>query len=162
MDESDEDYEYYLSVKPTTVKTKAILVLLPGFGQKAEDVFLDTKFHKYASENEILTIAFSGRTKLTADEFLQEKINNVFQHILSENDVEDAVIILGGFSTGGVIALRYAELCQQYPDRFPVQIRAVFMADSPVDLFQFVEIKRAKSEKRAVCQKVLYPFEYSK
>ena len=135
LDSSDAQYGYYLSVQPKNETVNAVLVLLPGFGQKAEDVFLDTKFHEIAAEHNIQTIAFAGRMKLTADSLMQKKLNAVLSHVVEQSKVDKSQFVLGGFSAGGVIALRYAELCHQFPKQFPIQPKGVFMADSPVDLF---------------------------
>lgn len=45
IDSSDADYGYYLKVKPEG-EIKSVLVLLPGFGQKAEDIFWILNFTK--------------------------------------------------------------------------------------------------------------------
>ncbi len=134
LDSLDTDYGTYYAVQPKG-DIEGVLVLLPGFGQTAEDVFLDTDFHKLAPEKNILTIGFAGRMRLTADSFLQQKLNAVLHHVVEQNELEKTQFVLGGFSAGGVIALRYTELCHQYPDRYPIQPKAVFMADAPVDLF---------------------------
>ena len=134
IDSSDAEYGYYLKVKPKG-EIKSVLVLLPGFGQKSEDVFLDTKFHELAYERNILVIGFAGRMKLTADSAMQDKLNLVFNHIIRDIKIEKDRFVIGGFSAGGVIALRFTELCHQFPDKFPIKPVGIFMADSPVDLF---------------------------
>jgi len=134
IDSTDSKYGYYLSVKPKG-KIESVLVLLPGFGQKSEDIFLDTEFHEIAFEKNILIIGFAGRMKLTADSTLQIQINLVLNHVIEETKIEKDKFVLGGFSAGGVIALRYTELCHQFPNKYPVLPKGVFMADSPVDLF---------------------------
>lgn len=135
IDSLDNEYGYYLQVLPKSNTIKGVLVLLPGFGQKAEDVFLDTKFHEFAFENNILTVGFAGRMRLTADSVVQDKLNAVLRHLMENVAVDTDNFVLGGFSAGGVIALRYAELCHEFPDRFPISPKGVFMADAPVDLF---------------------------
>jgi len=135
IDSLDTEYGYYLSYKSKDEIIKAVLVLLPGFSQTSEDIFLDTKFHKIAAEQNIMTIGFAGKMKLTADSLIQEKLNSVLNHVLQQTDIDKDKFVIGGFSAGGVIALRYTELCHQFPDEFPISPRGVFMADSPVDLF---------------------------
>lgn len=134
IDSIDSDYGYYLAVKPKG-EIQKVLVLLPGFGQKAEDVFLDTEFHKHALEKNILTIAFAGRTRLTADSTMRFKLNDVFHDVMANASVDKDKFVLGGFSAGGTIALRYTELCHQYPDIYPIKPKGVFMVDSPIDLY---------------------------
>lgn len=134
IDSSDSDYGYYLSVEPKET-IECVLVLFPGFSQNSESIFLDTEFHKYAFEQNILTIGFAGRMKLTADSILQEKINLVLSDVIKKTKIEKDKFVLGGFSAGGVIALRYTELCYQFPNEYPIRPKGVFMADSPVDLY---------------------------
>ena len=43
--------------------------------------------------------------------------------------------VIGGYSAGGMIALRYVELCNEFPDRYPIQPKGVFTVDSPIDIF---------------------------
>ena len=134
IDPSDANYGYYLAVKPKG-GIESVLVLFPGFGQKSESIFLDTDFHKLAIEQNILTIGFAGLTKLTADSTLREKISLVLNHVKAQTSIGKDKFVLGGFSAGGVIALRYTELCYQFPDQYPIAPKGVFMADAPVDLF---------------------------
>jgi len=135
LDESDKDYGYYLSVLPKGEMIKGAVVLFPGFSQKAEDIFMDSKLHEYAYENNLLTIGFSTKYRLTADSLVREKLTTVLKHVLAQHKVDPNHFFLGGFSAGGVIALRYAELCKEFSERFPIQPKGVFMADSPVDLY---------------------------
>lgn len=134
LDETDKEFGYYFLVRPKE-KIKSVLLLLPGFGQKSEDIFLDTKYHEIAIEKNILVVGFAGRTKLTCDEDLSNKINLVINDVLSQTNIENINLVIGGFSAGGVIALRYTELCYQFPQKYPLKPQGVFMADSPVDLF---------------------------
>jgi len=151
IDSSDPQYGYYLQVKPKGQSPDGVLVLLPGFGQKSEDIFLDTKLHNYAADNNFLTIGFAGGPRITADSLLRTKLTDVLNHVLQEHEVSQSQFAFGGFSAGGVIALRYAELCHQFPEEYPVLPTAVFMADSPVDLYhswslQLENIKNNSSE----------------
>lgn len=134
LDDYDENYGYYYQVKPKG-KVKSALVLLPGFGQKSESIFHDTRFHEIAFDKNMLVIGFAGRVKLAADSLLLEKLNQTLNHVQEEFKLDKDKFVMGGFSAGGSIALRYTELCHQYPDKYPIKPRAVFMADSPVDLF---------------------------
>ena len=140
IDEADEHFGYYMSVKPKG-EIKAVMVLFPGFGQKSEDIFRDTDLHKVAYENGIMTVGFSGKMRFSADDWIQEKLSNVLKDVKEKTEVAEDNFFLGGFSAGGVIALRYAELCYEFQDKFPVQPKAVFMADSPVDIYYLWSLK---------------------
>jgi len=135
IDESDSHYGSYLLVKPKTDIIKGTLVLFPGFGQNPGNIFLDSKLHEFAYKNDLLTIGFAGKDRKTAGSFMQSKINNIIEDAIKKFNLDKNNFFFGGFSSGGVIALRYVELCKQFPDRFPVNPKAVFMADSPVDIY---------------------------
>ncbi len=145
-DTEDQHFGSYLVIKPAARTVKGILLLLPGFGQNAEDIFLDTNLHQLAFENDILTIGFAGKMRLTADSLIQEKINAVLQHAAERAYVDKENFFIGGFSAGGTIALRYAELCKQFPERFPLQPKAVFMADAPIDFFHSWKMHQSNIE----------------
>lgn len=126
---------YYLAVEPESDSIAGVLVLLAGFGQRAEDIFPETKLPQTASANHILTIAFAGGNKLYADSMTQSNLNAVLEDVLDTYKVDSNKFVLGGFSAGGMIALRYVELCNEFPDKFPIQPKGVFMVDSPIDIF---------------------------
>ncbi len=134
IDPTDEEYGYYLAVRPEG-NIQGVLLLLPGFGQRSESVFEDTNFHQVAADKHLLTVAFAGRTKLTADSTMRAKLDAVLGDLVKSTGLGKDKFILGGFSAGGVIALRYTELCHQFPESAPVQPVGVFLADAPVDLF---------------------------
>ena len=136
IDSTDKPYGYYIAVPPKGKEIKGTLLLLPGLGQSTEAIFHDSPLYEYAYQNQLLTIGFAARTRITADSLIQQKLNAVLEHVLTQYQVPADKFVLGGFSAGGVVALRYTELCYQFPDRFPIQPQGVFMADSPVDLFQ--------------------------
>jgi len=140
LDEKDDISGYYLEVKPQTEQIDGVLILLPGFGQKAESIFPETKLHNVGYLNNILTIGFSQGAKLYADKETQDKLTNVLKDILKRYKIEESKFVIGGYSAGGTVALRYAELCKQYPDKFPISPKGVFAVDSPIDIFTFYEL----------------------
>ncbi len=137
IDENDKAFGYYLFVKPKTENIKGVLVLFPGFTQLSESIFTDSQLHEFAHKNDLLTIGFAGRPIKTADPLLQQKINAVLEDAIATFNLSRDQFVFGGFSSGGVIALRYVELCKQFPEQFPVNPKGVFMADSPIDMFHF-------------------------
>jgi len=42
-------------------------------------------------------------------------------------------------SAGGMVAMRYVELCNEFPDKFPIQPKGIFTVDSPIDIFTIYE-----------------------
>ena len=154
LDSLDVDYGYYLALQPKSDDIKGAMVLLPGFGQKGEAVFRDSDLHRFAYENNILTVAFSTNYRMLADTFIQTKLSQVLTDVKAKYKIGLDKFAFGGFSAGGKILLRYVQLCKQHPDKYPVDPVAVFMADAPIDVFHswniMQELKAAANTKVAV------------
>ncbi|GAA0892794.1 hypothetical protein GCM10009122_24730 [Fulvivirga kasyanovii] len=129
------DDGYYLAVVPESKELSGVLVLLPGFGQKAESIFPETKIHNVAYLHGILTIAIAGGRKLYADDEVVSRLNAALEHVKEKYNVDRDKFFIGGFSAGGTISLRYAEYCFEKPAEAPIEPQGVFSVDSPVDLF---------------------------
>ena len=140
IDEKESVSSYYLAVEPETDSIAGVLIMLAGFGQRAESVFPDTKLHNVTYVNSILTIGFSVGNKLYVDSITQYNLTAVIKHVLSKYKVSPQKFVLSGFSSGGTIALRYVELCNQFPGKFPIQPKGVFMVDSPIDIFTVYDL----------------------
>jgi pimeloyl-ACP methyl ester carboxylesterase len=138
VDPTDSTSGYYLAVEPNGYKQgtplEGVLVLLSGFSQQAESIFPETKLPNTAYAN-ILTIGFAAGFKVYADEEVQTKLTAALKDIVTRYNTGTDKFVLGGFSAGGTIVLRYAELCEQYPGKYPVKPKGVFMVDSPIDIF---------------------------
>ena len=154
LDELDETHGYYLCVEPKEENIATIMLLLPGLGQKPEDIFQDTDLHQFAFNNNIMTVGFAGQLRIAADSFMVNKLDAILSDVIKRYNITDQNLVLGGFSAGGSIALRYTELCKQFPQDHPIQPAAVFMADAPVDLFHMwktnQDLKKANLSKVAV------------
>jgi hypothetical protein len=140
IDEKDFYSGYYLVVEPPNhEKIEGVLVLLAGFGQRAEDTPPETKLQNMAYANNVLTVFFAGGNKLYADSITQVRLTKMLNDVLKRYKTKSNSFVIGGFSAGGMIAMRYVELCMQYPNTFPIQPRGVFTADSPLDIFTIYE-----------------------
>lgn len=132
---TDIDDGYYLAVAPQSSELSGVLVLLPGFGQTAESIFPETKIPNVAYLHGILTIAVAGGRKLYADDEVIRKLSEALEHVKNKYKVSKDKFVIGGFSAGGTISLRYAEYCFEKPQDASIQPKGVFSVDSPVDLF---------------------------
>jgi hypothetical protein len=127
--------DYYIQLKPPTEMINGVLVLLPGYGEKAESIFPSSKLFNTAYANGLLTIAIAGGEKIYADEKVLDKLNRGLTDFIKRNpNVPRDKFVIGGFSAGGTIGLRYAEYSVENPAKIPVTIKGVFTVDSPVDL----------------------------
>jgi hypothetical protein len=140
LDSTDFYSGHYLAVEPVNNDTiSGVLVLLAGFGQIPENTPPETKLHNVAFANNILTIFYAGGNKLYADSITQVKLTNVINDVLIRYKVKSNTFILGGYSAGGMIAMRYVELCKEFPAKFPIQPKGIFTVDSPIDIFSIYE-----------------------
>jgi hypothetical protein len=130
---------YYLVVEPQHYSEHdsiaGVLVLLSGFSQYAESIFPETRLPNVAYANNILTVMFAAGYKMYADAETQVQLTAVLKDVLKRYKVGADKFVIGGYSAGGTVVLRYTELCHQYPEKFPVKPRGVFMVDSPIDIF---------------------------
>src|SRR5690606_35193285 len=166
IDENDLYSGHYLAVETgNNDLISGVLVLLAGFGQIPENTAPETKLHNVAFANNILTVFWAGGNKLYADSITQAKLTNVINDILARYKVKSDAFVLGGYSAGGMIAMRYVELCNEFPDKFPIQPKGVFTVDSPIDIFtiyeQLEEIAKNKYSDLAV-EEAVRAMEYIK
>ena len=139
LDGKDFSSGYYFAVAPPTDSIAGVLVLLAGFGQRPEDSPPETKLHQEAYKNNILTIFYAGGNKLYADSITLLKLTNVMNDVLTRFKVKSNSFVIGGYSAGGMIAMRYVELCNEHPNKFPIQPKGIFTVDSPIDIFTIYE-----------------------
>ncbi|MBK9109675.1 MAG: hypothetical protein IPM92_15200 [Saprospiraceae bacterium] len=140
LDENDFYSGYYLVAEPENLNAiLGALVLIAGFGQIPEDSPNETKLHKVAHANNILSIFWAGGNKLYADSITQLKLSAVLNDVIKRYHVSPNNFVLGGYSAGGMLALRYVELCNEFPEKFPIQARGIFTVDSPIDIFTIYE-----------------------
>jgi len=130
---NDSTGGYYLAIPPAG-PVKATLIILNSW-RPPETILPETMLHNAAYANGILTIVASLGDRLFADTSAVTRINTILQHALTRFPIDSSRIALAGYSFAGNIALRYAELTNEYPARFPLHPRAVFTVDSPVDCF---------------------------
>ena len=135
LDDSQSKTSFYLAMEPRQ-EAKGMLVLLPGFGQIPQMVFPETQIPNIAYANNILTIIVAGGDKIYVDETVNQHLNRTMKDALERYNIPKDKVVIGGFSAGGTIALRYTEKCLESPEQYPIQPSAVFTVDSPVDLFE--------------------------
>jgi hypothetical protein len=126
---------HYLVAEPQGDSISGVLVLLSGFGQTPENTPPETKLHTVAYTNNILTVFVAAGNKLYVDSAVQGILTTILTDVITRYKVKTNSFVLGGFSAGGMIALRYVELCNEFPDKFPIQPKGVFTVDSPIDIF---------------------------
>ena len=131
----DAQADYYLAVPPPSDNIAGVLVLLPGFAQPPESIFPETDIPQLAAASDLLVIALAAGPKLYADAEVVARLDAALRDVITRYGVAATDFVLGGFSAGGTVGLRYAQYAYQYPAAAVIRPRAVFSVDSPVDLF---------------------------
>ncbi len=134
FDVKDTTDGYYLAIQPLSKNIKGVVVLLTSF-IPPEGLLPETKLHNVAYVNDILIIVTSTKQKLYADSSAINRINRVLNDVTKRFSADTSKFALAGYDEAGNIALRYTELTYENPTQFPVQPKAVFGIDTPVDLF---------------------------
>jgi hypothetical protein len=133
-DKKDSIYGFYTVTAPASNRVQGALILLDGFGGNADNFFSETKIHNTAWVNDILVIGIPTGARLYADKEIIQYLNRVLTEIAIKYKLRKEQFAIGGMSSGGTIAIRYAELCHEKPNDFPVSPSVVFDVDSPIDL----------------------------
>jgi len=147
LDKNDPVYGYYTLVKPSSGRIQGALILLDGFGGTADGFMAETRIHNVAWANDILTVGVATNTRLYADQSIIALLNQVSANLITTYGLRKDQFAIGGMSAGGTIALRYAELCKEKPAQFPIEPKAVFVIDSPVDLIGLYELSEREIKK---------------
>src|SRR5882672_3609375 len=100
FNEKNKD-EYYLALKPQSGKIIGVLVLLPGYGGKAEENFPETKLFNVAYLNDVLTVSLSEGEKIYPDEQVTDLLNRTLADVVRRYSVLKDQFVIGGFSAGG-------------------------------------------------------------
>lgn len=124
----------YLAITPQSKQIKGVIVLLTSF-LPPEDLLTETKLHSVTYTNDLLFVFASMKQKLYADDEAIGRINAVLKDVQKRYAADTSKFALAGYDEAGGIALRYTELAYQHPEQYPLQPKAVFTVDSPVDLF---------------------------
>lgn len=127
---------FYYTVVPKG-NVKGALVLLPSSGENAESVIsCNKKLIQSASERDILTIVLSINNDrgLDDDQLSLDFLNATFNQVVEQYQVPKNKFVIGGFSGGGMLALRYTEMSKDNSAKTSIIPVAVFGVDPPVDL----------------------------
>lgn len=120
----------YELTKPTD--SKAVLVLFGGYPEKAKDIRREFKILEYAMENGIAVVYMNYNQKLWLEVNEKKKLAEQLLNIFEENDLPKNKTYLGGFSSGGNVALLISDFLTKQNSEMAA--KGVFVVDSPIDL----------------------------
>ncbi|TDO23782.1 hypothetical protein [Pedobacter duraquae] len=136
VNDGDSKSLFYYTIEPKA-DVKGALVLLPSSGENVESVInSNKKLIQSATAHHILTIVLSINNDrgLDDDQLALNFLNATFNQVAEQYHVPKNKFVIGGFSGGGMLALRYTEMSRDDSRKTTIIPAAVFGADPPVDL----------------------------
>ena len=127
--------DYVLNKPVETIK--GVLVLFGGYPEKAEDIKREFSIINKAKVHNIavLYMNYNRTIWLTIKE--KQDLSAQLQKIFTENKLPTNNIYIGGFSSGGNVALLISDFLAEQKSKLNPQ--GVFIVDSPVDLVALYE-----------------------
>ncbi len=138
LDKKDSTSNCYTAIYPEKIPYTGFLFLIPGLGQTAQDVLIQTNLPKLASQNGILTIIptfTTGVLSFGIDSVSQQSFTTILAEVTNKYKLAEKRLFVGGFSIGGSCAVKFAELANQ--ENYRQKPTAVFAIDPPLDFERF-------------------------
>lgn len=151
---------FYYALKPKH-KVKGTLILLPPTAQRLEDVINENKkLCELVYEHGILLLVPSINFNLYLDNITMNFLNTTFETALKKYQAPRDKIVLGGFSLGGMNAIRYTQLANEGKIKTAIQPIAVYGVDPPLDwariYYSFQQSKALNFSEAAVNEATSY------
>lgn len=113
---------------------RGLLVLLPGRGEPAKDVFRASSLAKQAAQQGFVVLVPALNDRRYLDSASIHFLDDAIAMVIQRQPALVRQLIIGGFSAGGQLAFTYAEKLLQDTTRRPWRVRAVLGVDPPLDL----------------------------
>ncbi len=124
----DLSFTYYVMLPQS--KVVGVLILLPGSGENPKSIFEKTSLPQIMVNNGYLIIAPELHNSLFADQSTINELNKIRKIYCDKYMVSS--LIIGGFSSGGAVAVGYAEYL--LTSNTSNILKGVFTIDPPLDL----------------------------
>jgi hypothetical protein len=110
----------------------AVLVLFGGYPEKAEDIKREFNILEAAKDKGLAIVFMNYNQKLWLEDVEKQELAEQLEIIFSDNQLPRTNSYIGGFSSGGNVALSISQfLSEQHSEMTP---KGVFVVDSPIDL----------------------------
>ena len=139
LDPSDST-KFYYQVTPDS-QAKGLLVLLPGTRGSAEWPLKTTRIPYIAADSGLVTIMIDYEIWLywlRGD--VLELLNTSINDVLERHKIASDKCVIGGFSSGGTMALNYTALAVKDRTKTAILPKGVFGLDPPVDLTELYHV----------------------
>lgn len=135
--------EYALN-KPNA-NAKAVLILFGGFPENADDIKREFKIIANAEENDIAVLYMNYSRKIWLTEKEKTLLSEQLQNIFKENTLSTDNVYIGGFSSGGNMALLISNFITH--ENSKIIPKGVFIVDSPIDLSRLYNVAQKNIER---------------
>ncbi|ASW76107.1 hypothetical protein CJF12_18740 [Chryseobacterium piperi] len=115
-----------------TPQQKAVLVLFPCYPCDIENTKTEAKFLKDIEKEGISTLLLDYNQQLYLTEVEKKEYAQTLNSIFNENNIKKENIFIGGFSSGGNVAILLSSYLIK--TRNPIQPKGLIVVDSPIDL----------------------------
>lgn len=112
---------------------KKVLVLFGGFSETPTDIKREFTILQQAKENSIAVIYMNYSKNLWLETSEKQQLAEQLQNIFLENKLPTDDIYLGGFSSGGNMALLISAYLTEKTN-YKLAPKGIFIVDSPIDL----------------------------
>jgi hypothetical protein len=124
-----KEKHYELNIAP---KQKAVLILFPCFPCNIENTKNEAQFLKNLKQEGITTLLLNYNMKLYLSESEKKEYSLALNSIFDRNKIVKENIFIGGFSSGGNLALLLSNYLIQTKNA--IQPKGLVVVDSPLDL----------------------------
>lgn len=139
--------EWYTLSKPQG-KVSAVLILFGGYPQNATDIQREFNIKDTANQKGVAVVYMNYSRKLWLTDAEKSDLADLLQELISTNNLPKDHITIGGFSSGGNVAM----LISNYliDNNSGIKLNGVFVVDSPIDLVELYNIARKNIERNLV------------
>lgn len=124
--------ENYILEKPIG-ETNAVIILFGGFPHLAEDIEREFDILPAAKAKNVAILYSNVNGKLWLEENVKELLAVHLQSIFEQNQLPTDNVIIGGFSSGGVLAMLIGDYFIAHKN-YGIEPSGIFLVDSPIDL----------------------------
>lgn len=147
INDGDAQSLFYYALMPKGT-IRGALILLSGSSETANSVFTNTKaLSQQASDQGLVVIVPSINNNLWLGTSELNFLNAAFESAVNKYRLPNDHIVIGGFSLGGLYALRYTEMANDSRYKTVIHPSAVFAADPPVDLARLYNIFQREADR---------------
>ncbi len=134
INDADSTALFYYALVPNE-QIKGLLIILPSTTEQAEEVLnSNQKLITLAYDRGMMTLIPSINNNLCLEETALKFLNATFSDAIKQFHPPLKKIVIGGFSLGGMNAIRYTEMAYEDSSKTVIKPIAVYGVDPPLDL----------------------------